>query len=163
MQKIKNGEFDDNDLETIKKQLYKDFQLGNENFKNKALLIGQAFSKNQSLADIFTYVEKLEKISKEDIIAVANKYYSDNYLAFYSKMGFPKKSKIEKPGYEPLISNTDAKSKFREELEKIPTLDQKSNFIDFNKDIKRSQIHNHQVFVVNNPYNDVFSLNIKYG
>ena len=36
-------------------------------------------------------------LTKQDIIAIANKYFGDNYLCFNSKMGFPKSEKLSKP------------------------------------------------------------------
>lgn len=161
--KIRNGEFDDEDLETIKLQLEKDFKLGLEDLNQKAFLISNAFTLNKSIEEVMTYNEKLQEITREDIIAAANMYYGDNYLAFYSKMGFPKKEKIEKPGYEPILSNTNAQSDFAKKLENIPTLEPNFNFINFEKDLVKSAIDKHQLYVVPNPQNDIFSLKIKYG
>lgn len=160
---LRNGEFNDNDLEIIKKQLYKDYQLSLEDLNDKAYLISSAFSVDKPLKEIFTYTEQLNKITKEDLVEAANKYYGDNYLVLFSKMGFPKKEKIEKPGYEPVLSNTEAKSTFAKRLEEIPTLEADYKFIDFQEDITTTEIGKHQLFVVENPQNDIFSLKIKYG
>ena len=39
------------------------------------------------MEDYLSYAAKVEKVTKEDIIRVAKKYYGDNFLAFHSKMG----------------------------------------------------------------------------
>ena len=116
---LRNGNFDDWMVDAIKTELYKGFQLSFESNEYKAEIFASAFGQNRDINEVLKYPEKIKKITKEDIIRVANKYYGDNYLAFFSKMGFPKKEKIEKPEFEPLVANTNAKSAFTKRFGKI--------------------------------------------
>lgn len=162
--KLKKGEFDDWKIEAAKKELYVDYQFSLENPENKVYLISDIFIRNGKLEEIYEYPKKIKKITKEDVIDVANKYYGDNYLAFYSKMGFPKHEKLDKPGYEPVVSNTEEKSELAEYLETVSLLELQPKFIDFEKDITTKHLkENVEFYHVNNPINDIFSLELRYG
>ncbi|MCD4832849.1 MAG: insulinase family protein [Bacteroidales bacterium] len=164
LQNLKAGNFDDWKVEAAKKDLYVEFQQSIENPQRKAYLISDAFVKNEDLDEIFGYPEKIKVITKQDVIDVANKYFANNFLAFHSKMGFSKPKKIEKPDYEPVISNTDAKSEFAEYLESLPMIAVEPDYVDFEKDVITKEIkENLHLYHVNNPVNDIFSLEIKFG
>ncbi|MFH2144036.1 MAG: insulinase family protein [Bacteroidota bacterium] len=164
IENLKKGNFDDWLIDAIKMELYKNYQLSFESNEYKANILADAFGKNMSMTEVLNYPEKIQKITKEDVIRVANKYYGQNFLAFYSKMGFPKKQKIEKPGYEPLLANTNAKSKFTKEFDQIKSKDPVRNFIEFDKDIKTKELNkNCSIYIVPNSKNDIFSVTLKYG
>jgi len=162
--KIKNGAFDDTQVEAVKTNIYKEHALSMESAQYKALMIVQAFAQEQNVNDVFNYVDRIKGITKEDIIRVAKKYYGDNYLSFRSKMGVPKGEKVEKPGYEPVISKNENKSEFADRFEKIPASEVKTKFVDFNTDVKTlNPQEGVTVNYVNNTVNDVFTLKMKFG
>lgn len=162
--RLREGDFEDWMLEAAKNQLYLEHQKNLESLEEKALMMATSYCSGESLEDVFNYDDKVKKISKEDVIRIASKYYGENYLAFYSKMGSPKKDKIKKPGYEPVLSNTDAKSKFTQHLDSIQESDIEFSFVDFNKDIQDISItDNVRMLYTRNPINDIFTLKIKYG
>ncbi|MCK4662572.1 MAG: insulinase family protein [Bacteroidales bacterium] len=164
IKKLHDGNFDDWMVDAIKNQFYKDFELSMEDNKDKAYFIMKNFSIGRDLSEALLYSQKINAITKNDIIEVAKKYYGDNYFAFYSKMGFKKKEKIEKPGFEPVISNTETKSAFAKKFEEIPTSKIVEKFVDFNKDITTEEfIKGIKLYYVKNPINDIFSLKIKFG
>ena len=164
LDKLKKGEFEDWMVEAFKNELYRNFELKMESIEGKATTFAEIFAQNISIDDYLSYPEKIKRITKEDIIRVANKYYGNNYLAFYSKMGSPKKEKIDKPGYKPVISNMNAKSAFAEKLENIQAKTPEIKYIDFQNDIVQKDIlPKERLFYVKNPKNDIFSLTIKFG
>lgn len=161
--KLKKGEFDETMIEAIKQEMYRQHITSMENIQNRALFISQAFVKDQSIDDAFDYPNKIKNISKADIVELANQIFGPNYIAFYSKMGFPKKEKIEKPNYKPLLSNTNAKSAYANYFATIPTQAPQLKTIDFNKDITTIDVKGgNQILAVVNPLNDIFSLTINF-
>ncbi|NMW20120.1 MAG: insulinase family protein [Chlorobiaceae bacterium] len=103
---------------------------------------------------------RLEKITKEDIVTFAQHHYCSNYVSIYKEHGKPEsEAKIQKPLITPLKVNRDSSSPFAEKI-----LAQKSNkieplfldytkdikFFDINPDIKLHYLHNHE--------NELFSL-----
>jgi zinc protease len=161
---LRNGNFEDWLLEAVKKDIYSEFKLNLENFEDRTVLIAQAFSQNRDIDDYLNYPEKVKKITKEDVIRVATKYYGKNYLILLSKMGFPKKEKIEKPGYEPASPKQDAQSKFAEKLESIQTKEPVADYVNFSEDVQMAELaKGANLYYTPNPENDIYTLTIKYG
>ena len=75
------------------------------------------------------------KEAKDDIVKIANKYFTDNYLQVKKKTGNYPKNNLKKPGFAPIIpQNSESKSDFAKEMEQIKTLDAHPRFLDFNND-----------------------------
>jgi len=164
LDKLKKGEFEDWKVEASKEDLYVDFQFSIEDPEGKAYLISDAFTRGVKVEEVFSYPEKIKSITKEDVIRVANKYYGKDFLAFYSKMGFSKPEKIDKPEYKAVVSNTDAKSEFKKYLENLPFTKTEPKYVDLKKDIISEDLQeNVHFYYVENPVNDIFSFEIKFG
>jgi predicted Zn-dependent peptidase len=162
--RLAKGDFDDWMVDAVKSSIYIEFQKSLENLENRATFIAGAFTSGESIEDALAYPQKVMAISKDDIIRVAKTYFGPNFLAFHSKMGFPKKEKMEKPGFEPLLANTNAKSKYTKHFETLPSRETVFTPIDFEKDITRRPIANGvELLQVHNPLNDIFTLNIQYN
>ena len=161
---LKEGAFSDQAFEAVKQSAYKNFMLGLENFENKAVTFASIFSRGQEIEDFLNRPQEIKELTKQDIIDVANKYYGDNFLVFYSKMGFPKNDKIEKPNYKPLITNTDKKSAFLKYFETIKVEKADIDYVDFEKDVAETQLNNgNNLYVTKNPLNNVFSFDMEIG
>jgi len=164
IKKLKDGDFEDWKIDAAKKDLYVEFQQSMESPESKAYMISEAFTGKEDLDEMLRYPEKVKAISKQDVIHAANKYFGENYLAFHSKMGFSKPEKLDKPGFEPVISNTNEKSEFTKKIESLPLTSVKPVYIDFDKDITTTKIKdNYTLYHVHNPVNDIFSIDIKFG
>jgi len=163
IEKIKKGEFDDDLLESIKLEIYRNTCIQLENIQNRALTLSEAFTQGKSIDEVLAYPEKVKSITKADVVAIANEIFGPNYLAFYSKMGFPKKEKIAKPDFKPLLSNTNARSTYAQHFDSIPVRIPNFRFIDFDKDLKVVELAGgHRLQCVENPKNDIFTLNIEF-
>jgi len=164
--KLKKGDFDDAMLESVKQEMYRQHITEMENIQNRALFLSDAFVKGQSIDDAFDYPNKIKNINKADVVEMANQIFGPNFMAFYSKMGFPKKEKIEKPDYKPLLANTNARSEYAKHFSNLPAQSPVLKTIDFEKDVETATIKNgHKLLRVENPLNDIFSLtiNLKVG
>lgn len=161
---LRKGKFDDWLLEAVKKDIYVEFKQNLEGFDNRAVLIAQAFSQYRDIDDYLTYPEKINKITKDDIIWVANKYYNKNYLILLSKMGFPKKDKIDKPGYDPVKPKQDAKSEYAIKFDSMKAKEPVADFVDFNQDIQIADLAKGvTLYYAVNPENDIYTLMLKFG
>lgn len=164
IKRLSTGDFDESLIENAKLNLSKQFQQQLESNESRAVLIAEVFAQNRDVNDINKLIEKVKTITKDDVIKVAKKYYGVNYLAFQSKMGFPKKKKLEKPDYKPVAPKKDAKSPYLEKFEKIPSSKPITHFVDFNKDITYSKLkENVDLYVVKNPVNEIFTIKFKFG
>jgi predicted Zn-dependent peptidase len=161
--KLKRGEFDDWMLEAVKLDLYRNHVTTMEKIDGRALYLGEAFAKGQSAQEALDYPNKIMRLTKDDVVAAANQIFGDSYLAFYSKMGFPKKEKIEKPDFKPLLANTEAKSEYAKHFFNLPSKKPDFNPIVFDRDVETVEIGNgHKLMCVQNPANDIFSLTINF-
>ncbi|MFP4556112.1 MAG: M16 family metallopeptidase [Bacteroidales bacterium] len=163
LETLKKGEFDEELVDAIKLEKYRNFQRGLENYSQRAQLFADAFVSGEDLDVILDYPNRILDVTKEDIIEVANKYYGDNYLAFYSKMGSADTEKLEKPDFEPVVSNQETRSEYVEKLYEIDGVDVEYDPVDFENDIEKIEIKPNVNLHVNvNPINDIFSFAIRY-
>jgi predicted Zn-dependent peptidase len=103
---------------------------------------------------------ELEKITKQDIIDFANAKYSDNYVVVYKRNGKDNSvMKVTKPAITPVSVNRDDQSEFLVNL----LADEETNiepvFLDFDKDIQKSNIGDVELIYKENTENERFKLN----
>jgi len=163
IKKARDGEFDEALLEQAKREKYVEYQLGMESFEGKGYALSELFTQGKDIKEINEYPSKIQSITKEDIVNVAKKYYGDNYLAFFSKMGSPKKEKLEKPGFDPVVTKTSEKSVFAKHFEQIPEANFKVDFVNFNGDVITMDVAKGvKLHYTTNPKNDIFTATIAY-
>lgn len=161
--KIKRGEFDTSLLPGIILAFETGQKAQLESNDGRVNILKTSFLKDVSVKDVMSMSERLKKISKEEIVRVANKYYQNNYVSVYrtdKEYTFPK---IEKPALEKVALNTDKKSDFIKSVEsmKVDSIDPK--WIDYNKDFKAvSYAPGTVLYHTNNPLNDIFNFSISY-
>ncbi len=162
--KLQTGEIDPVFLEAVKLNLIKEHQQSLENSQERAFLIAQLFTSGKTWEETLDYPNQIAAITSDDIKKASAKYFNTNYLSFQSKMGFPKKDKLEKPGFDPVIPiNTEAKSKFAQKFEDMPEQKSEPEFINFDKDL--SIIENEsgvKIYHVNNSVNDIFNISLRF-
>jgi predicted Zn-dependent peptidase len=164
LEALKKGEFGDWQLESAKQALITSFAIQQESVRNQAYTLNDYFANEIDLSYYTNYVENVKKITKDDILRVAKKYFGNDFLAVHVKPGSIKKNNIEKPEYKPLtFPQADAQSPFAKRFAAIPTPEQKYNFIDFNADLQKVAMTNgNTLYYTKNPVNDLFSLIIRY-
>ncbi len=164
IERLKKGDFSDELLEGIKLNYRKNIERQIESTRGRSMLLIQSFTQNKSWEEILKLPEEINKITKEDVVRVANLYFTSNYLMVNSKMGFPKKDKIQKPDWEPVVpKNTEKKSIYAESINKMPEVELKPKFIDFSKNLSISNLRQGvEYFHTPNPYNSIFSLTFSY-
>lgn len=160
---LREGKFSDQELQAAKFNLVKDFEQQLENVDERGVLIGMAFNAGLAWDDYIRYPEKVNAVTKEEIIRVAKKYYGDNYVRLISTTGFGKNEKLEKPPYKAVVTEQKGKSSYAEAFEGLPSGTAAPRFIDFKKDVSQVPIAGgHTLFAVPNPVNDLFYLELKF-
>ncbi|MBJ12911.1 MAG: hypothetical protein CMG62_07550 [Candidatus Marinimicrobia bacterium] len=165
IQKVKTGGFDDEFLESIKLMMIQAHESTLESQETRLQYALQMIYDNKSWQDILDYPSKINSITKQDIIRVANKYFQNNYLVFQSKIGFPKKTKLDKPPYKPIKPiNADSKSSYASKIDEMDEGKIILNAIDFNKDISYDNLGtNWHLYHAKNPMNSIFTKRLEYG
>lgn len=163
---LKNGNFSEELLNSIKISYRKQFAQQLENPTRRANLILNAYISGYTWEEYVAKMDKYSSITKEEIVAAANKYFIDNHLVFYNKAGLSSKAeKIKKPPYKPVVpANTEKESVFAQNLEKVKKTITEPIFVDFQKDFKYADIKDRVHLVTgDNPVNNIFSLSISFG
>ncbi|OUW80122.1 MAG: hypothetical protein CBD77_00955 [bacterium TMED217] len=162
---VKNGRFDEGALESIKLNMKMSHERSMEGSSGRLWKIMQIISKNLSWEEIKSYPQRIDNISKDKIVEVANRYLNDNYLIVRSDKGDPEKIKLDKPPFDPVApKNTEQKSDYAKSIDNIKSSKIKPRFVDFSKDVTFEDIReNIHFYHVENPVNSIFTMNIQFG
>ncbi len=157
---LKAGKFPDwlleaaiNDLKIEQLKLY-------ETNRGRVEAFVDAFVWGMPWSEHVNQIERLQKITKEELAAFARKHYSSNYVAVYKEHGTPEsEAKIQKPPITPLKVNRDTSSHFAEKLLARKFEKAKPSFLDYKKDIGFFDVNpSIKLHYVQNSENELFSL-----
>ena len=162
--RLRTEEIDKEWLESIKLEMIKDFQLEMEDPEMRAYKMGECFLSGKKWQEVLDYPKIIESITAENIKEVAEKFFGDNYLSYHSKMGFPKKDKLDKPGFDPIVpENAEVSSEYAKKFEEMPVKSMSPKFIKegeayIHKDITKGVDLYYSKF----DQNDIFNMEIKF-
>ncbi len=168
MDLIRKGEFDETLIEANANNLKLRTQQAFESNYGRTSYFVDAFINGENWADVVASLDKYDKVTKEDVERVANKYFgADNYVAVYKLQGEDKNIiKMPKPALTPIATNRDAQSAFLAEVKASQVEPIEPVFLDFEKDITLLDTKNGiPVCYTRNTTNDLSSLiyNIEIG
>lgn len=162
--RVKKGDFSDEIFNSLKQEQRRQYASNLENIDSRARIMMSLYSQGKSWDDYLAEVSKIEAMTREDVIRVANKYFSGNYLCVTKKTGKYPKDYLQKPDFSPVVpTNTEATSDYARQLEQLPVQSVKPRFIDFEKDVKTTQLSAlATLYTTKNPVTDIFTLNLIY-
>ena len=160
--KLRSGDFDE---ELIKAsinnfKLYRMKELESNN--SRADLYVQSFIAGTNWADEVAQLERMSKITKQDVIDWANKYLGpESYAIVFKREGEDKNvQKIAAPKITPIVTNRDKQSAFLTQIQNSEVKPIEPVFVDYQNDMSqfdvREGIH---VLYKKNDLNDIFTLN----
>jgi zinc protease len=159
IEKVKQGDFDDwlidaviNDFRLNRLRLYES--------NKRAYAFADAFIHDIHWADIINFHDKLEKISKEDVMNFAKKHYNDNYVCVYKRHGKDTISvKMEKPQISRIPLNRDTSSAFYRQFKEIQVERLEPVFLDMKNDVKEEKLtENISLYQVDKKNSQLFRL-----
>lgn len=165
VERIKSGDFTEEAFTSLKLEQLRNYNKELENIDSRAQKMLSLFSEGKSWKDYLGEIQEIDAITKEEVVRVANKYFTENYLEVTKKTGTYPKDNLQKPNFVPIIpKNTEAKSAYALNLEKMETLAAHPRFLDFNEDAVTLQLAPKAVlYATTNPVNDIFTLTLEYG
>lgn len=160
IEKIKSGDFEEWMLPAIIKDFKLSEQQRNEYNWARAGKMTNAFIMGLDWKDVVKRNDKLSKVTKQDIIAFANKYFKNNYVVVYKETGERNNPKVEKPAITQIQLNRDTASTFAVNFEKQDAIRLTPVFDDYNAEIKNEKLASGvPLYYVENTTNEIFSLN----
>ena len=165
LDKLKKGEFSDDLFEATRMSMLTERIKATENLNQLANLFLEMETSGQTYEEFLAETERIKTITKEEVVAIANKYFGNDYLDIRSKMGFPDKDKVEKPNWKPLeAKNTNMKSDFAKMIEAEEVPEVTPQVIKFGEDVKITDIcDGFKLYSAINPVNDLFELEIHFN
>ena len=161
--KLKVGDFSSDLFNTSKFELSKQFQQEMEQLDGRGVAIGTAFSQGIPWKDYMDYPKKINEVTKEDIVRVAQKYFGKQRSKIISRTGFPKKVKLDKPPFKAVSRTQKDSSIYAKSFKNIPSQSFQPKFLDFENDVEKTTIYkSHSLIKTTNPVNDLFYLTVKF-
>jgi predicted Zn-dependent peptidase len=132
-----------------------------ENNQSRAMAFVDAFVNDTKWQQIVNSVERLSKITKQEVMEFAKaNYSSNNYVVAYKRIGEDKNiQKVEKPQITPVEVNRDDQSPFVKNILEAKPTDMQPKFIDYEKDVMKTTMNgNIPVLYSQNTENQLFDL-----
>lgn len=161
LEDIKKGNFDDWLIQAaVNDMKQRQTRTWNENNSLRASAMTDAFILQKPWKDVVELHERMERITKKQVVEFAKAHFGANYVCVLKRTGENTSAhKVSKPKITPVEIKRDGQSAWRTEWEKVPSATLAPEFIDFNSAIAHRTLNSGvDLAVVKNPTNDLFSL-----
>lgn len=160
---VKAGNIPETLFLAAKNALSADFQRSLEDLDARGRTIGWAFAQGMTWEEYLSYPDRIEEVSMEEVAAVAQRYLGENRVEIISRTGFGKPPKLDKPPFEPVTTDQNGSSAYAAQFEAMQSQPFAPRFLDFEADVQRATLPGgHELWVNENPLNDVFTLSIRW-
>ena len=155
--KLRNGEFDEAVLSGTVNNMKKELMRSLENNGSRADMFVQSFINGTDWADDVKAIERMQEVTKKDMMDWAGRYLGENsYAIVYKRMGEDKNViKVTAPKITPIKSNRDKKSAFLEEITSTEVKPIEPSFIDYTTALEQFDVDGLNVLYVQNELNDL--------
>lgn len=164
IENLKSGNFDENLLHAIVNNYKLYITEAMESSAQRTNFFVNCFLNDYPWSRRVAFLENISKITKDEIVAYANKYFKNNYVAI-NKIQKKDESelKIAKPAITPIATNRDACSDFLKEVQESQVAPIEPVFVDFKKDMsKLTAKSNIPVLYTQNKVTDYFELSYRF-
>ncbi len=158
--KLREGDFDEALLQAIINNAKRDRMSLLESNRRMAGLFVESFIDGIEWKDQVEEMDRLARITKQDVVDFANKYLNDGYVCVLKRTGEdPNEKKIEKPEISPIEVNRDKQSLFVTDVINDTPHEIEPVFVDFERDMTVDTFSNGNDFLYkHNDTNGLFVL-----
>ena len=136
VEKLKRGEFSEELLKAVINNMKLDFYTQIESNKNRAYMYVDAFIIGKPWEQVVGRMDRVSKITKQEIVDFCNRYFKQNYTVIYKEEGEdPNITPVDKPAITEIPTNRDMSSKFVNDIKTSKVTPIQPRFVDFNRDI----------------------------
>ena len=162
IERVKKGDFEDWALQAVINDFKKRQKENYEKNDQRVELLRDTFLAFVDWNVTLNEISEMERVTKADIIRVANKYYGKDYVAGFRIDAQHDLPSIEKPAIDPLSIDPDKGSSFMEEVDKLPYEPLQPKFLVPEKDFSVREISpGIRLIHTFNPLNDLFNLEVR--
>ena len=134
--KLKRGEFSDDLLPSVINNAKLNYFNSLESNYQRANSFVETYINEVPWSQQVGYLDRISKITKEQVMAFVNRHFRDNYVVVYKRQGEdPNLKKIDKPAITPIPANRDMVSQFVKDIQNTSVEPIHPRFIDFQRDL----------------------------
>lgn len=162
---LKKGNWDESILKAAINNLKLQEIRSLENNSSRAMKMARSYMANENWADQVNKMEIMSSITKDEIVAFANKTFkNNNYVIVRKTQGEPAEiEKVEKPPITPIQINREAESKFFTNIKFQQVKPIEAEFVNYSEDLMIGKMENgSQLLYVRNNDNSRYSLTFCY-
>ncbi|MGE3454655.1 MAG: M16 family metallopeptidase [Kofleriaceae bacterium] len=160
--KLKQGDFTDKDLATaVLHAEIREQQILESNDGRMGKMI-EAFMTGESWANAITKIERMRKVTRADVMRVANQYLTDNHVVIQKVKGVESPPKITKPTITPVKVDPSRQSEFAKAILAMPVTPIEPVALREGQDYVRSTLPTGELITVANTRNGLFSIEHEY-
>ena len=162
--KLRKGEFSEELLEAVKANNKLSMMQGLTSNRYRTTLFMNSFINGTSWKWEAGKLDRMSKVSKEDVVAWANKYLPENgYAVVFKHLGEDRSiKKIDAPKITPIYTNRDKQSAFLAEIAASEPAPIEPVFVDYEKDMTVADFDGLRLLYKKNERNDIASIAFRY-
>ena len=163
IEKVKNGDFPDWLIPAIINDMKLQKIRNLETADGLATALYGIYINDRTWEEELSEIEKFEKITKQDVVDFAQKFFQKNYVIVKKLRGENENLiRVENPGITPVKINREAQSEFLTEILEEKSSEITPKFIDYKNMIEETQIGDKKISFVRNKYNHIAQLHLIY-
>jgi predicted Zn-dependent peptidase len=159
---LKNGDFTDDDVKAVVTHFEVMEKMGLESNMARAGRIAESFAAYEPWSQNVHHLDAIKRVTKADVLRVARKYLSGNYVLATRKFGVPVITRMPKPHFTPIAMKTPQLSWSARMILKIPAAEITPRWLVEGKDYSQSTLSSGKLYDAANPFNDLFELNFVF-
>lgn len=158
---IKNGEFEDWIIPAIINDFLKNQKASLEFNTARVTMIRQSFIEGTGWDYHIGEIGRMEQLTKQDVVNVANKYFGDNYVAVYRVDAQHEVPMVEKPQIDPVTIDPTRQSQFAARILAMEVEEIEPSFVEADRDYRVIEFApGVELYYAPNPLNDLFTFSI---
>ena len=158
---IKAGEFDELIIPAIINDFKKNQKASLEFNTSRVAMMRQSFIEGAQWEDYSAEIERMEQLTKADVVAAANKYFGTDYVAVQQIDAQHTVPPVEKPQIDPVTIDPSRQSEFASAILAMDFEPIEPVFVEADKDYRRIEFADGvELFYAPNPLNDLFTFSI---
>ncbi|MBI5201785.1 MAG: insulinase family protein [Elusimicrobia bacterium] len=160
---LKAGDFSEDDVKAV----ITDFEVSEkrkfESNEARADMMVDAFATRDDWKHSAAKLDRLRKVTKADVVRVANKYLGEGRVVAFRREGKPQLPSMQKPSFTKLEIDPKRESKFFRKAMSIEAKPLEPKFLEENKDYVRKEEPWGKLYAGPNPINDLFSISFVFN
>ncbi len=162
--KLKRGEFSDDLLPSVINNKKLNYFRSLDNNRNRVTRFMESFINGTEWEQEVKKLDRISGITKEQIVAFANRFFTDGYITVFKTQGTDSlQKKIDKPAITAIPTNRDQVSQFVKDIQNTKVEPIQPVFLDFKKDLTVSKTKNGlPLLYKQNTTDGLFNLSFRY-